>query len=166
VLGTCSKALGLVIWWLLDIHQAVERCNMPMLEASLKHGALSLLDAVLHFGSYGVHWSWPKTDWWFALRSLVQFQKSASPLSPGWSFIKFFVHKYSMGNFSEFGRWMAAYGKMGWPLGNFGEFWAWWHSRPKWLEVNDILTNLTALKYNARRNRVYLIVGADDHDRY
>jgi hypothetical protein len=61
---------------------------------------------------------------------------------------------------------MAAYGKMGWPLGNFGEFWAWWHSRPKWLEVNDILTNLTALKYNARRNRVYLIVGADDHDRY
>jgi hypothetical protein len=30
----------------------------------------------------------------------------------------------------------------------------------------ELLTNLTALKYNARRNRVYLIVGADDHDRY
>jgi hypothetical protein len=41
---------------------------------------------------------------------------------------------------------MPAYGILGWPLGIFGEIWVWWQSRPKWLEVNDIVTNLTALK--------------------
>jgi hypothetical protein len=35
---------------------------------------------------------------------------------------------------------------MGWLLEIFGESWAWWQSRPKWLGVNDIVTNLTALK--------------------
>jgi hypothetical protein len=41
---------------------------------------------------------------------------------------------------------MPAYGILGWPLWIFGEIWVWWQSRPKWLEVNDIVTNLTALK--------------------
>jgi hypothetical protein len=81
VLRTCSKTLGLAIWWLLDIHQAVDCCNMPMLQAALKHGALSLLDAILHFGSYGVYWDWLETGLWFPLRNLAQFQLGLTTVS-------------------------------------------------------------------------------------
>jgi hypothetical protein len=117
-----------------------------MLQAALQHGALSLLDAILHFGSYGVYRHWLEKGPWLSLRNLVQFQHSASPMSPSRFVRPTLCAQVSYGGIFEFRRWMPAYGILGWPLWIFGEIWVWWQSRPKWLEVNDIVTNLTALK--------------------
>jgi pimeloyl-ACP methyl ester carboxylesterase len=55
--------------------------------------ALVLLDAIPHFGSYGVYWNWLKTDPWFPLRNV----RSRMPAyeSMGWP----------LGMFGEFWAW-------------------------------------------------------------
>ena len=129
----------------------------------IKARALVLLDAIPHFGSYGVYWNWLKTDPWFPLRNLVHFQHPTSPLSSDRLVHQaFFGHKYPMENVPEFRSRMPAYESMGWPLGMFGEFWAWWKGNPKWLDVREVVANLIKPEDDGQHDQVCIIVGAED----
>lgn len=125
--------------------------------------ALVLLDAIPHFGSYGVYWNWLKTDPWFPLRNVVHLQHPTSPLSSDRLVHQaFFGHEYPMERVADFRRWMPAYESMGWPLGMFGDFWAWWQGNPRWLDVKDVIANLTKPTDSGPLRRVCIIVGAED----
>lgn len=129
----------------------------------IKARALVLLDAIPHFGSYGVYWNWLKTDPWFPLRNLVHFQHPTSPLSSDRLVHQaFFGHKYPMEKVPEFRSRMPAYESMGWPLGMFGEFWAWWKGNPKWLDINEVIVNLAKPNDDGQHDQVCIIVGAED----
>jgi pimeloyl-ACP methyl ester carboxylesterase len=129
----------------------------------IKARALVLLDAIPHFGSYGVYWNWLKTDPWFPLRNMVHFQHPTSPLSSDRLVHQaFFGHKYPMENVPDFRRWMPAYESMGWPLGMFGDLWAWWKGRPRWLDTKDIVANLSKTTDDGRHHRVCIVLGAED----
>lgn len=129
----------------------------------IKARALVLLDAIPHFGSYGVYWNWLKTDPWFPMRNVVHFQHPTSPLSSDRLVHQaFFGHKYPMEKIADFRRWMPAYESMGWPLGMFGEFWAWWQGSPKWLDIKEVTANLAQPTHDAQRQKVCIIVGAED----
>lgn len=128
----------------------------------IKARALVLLDAIPHFGSYGVYWNWLKTDPWFPLRNLVHFQHPTSPLSSDRLVHQaFFGHEYPMEKVPEFRRRMPAYESMGWPLGMFGEFWAWWKGNPKWLDIKEIIANLVE-PTDDDQHQVCIIVGSED----
>ena len=132
-------------------------------QSVIKARALVLLDAIPHFGSYGVYWNWLKTDPWIPLRNLVHFEHPTSPLSTDRLVHQaFFGRKYPKENVPEFRRWMPAYESMGWALGMVGEFWAWWNGNPKWLDVQDVIANLAKPTDHGQHHQVCIIVGAED----
>lgn len=129
----------------------------------IKARALCLLDAIPHFGSYGVYWNWWKTDPWFPLRNLLHFQHPTSPLSSDRLVHQaFFGRQYPMSKVYEFRRWMPSYESMGWPIGMFGEFWAWWQGRPKWLDPKNVLRSLARPEKRDHRAQICIIVGSED----
>jgi pimeloyl-ACP methyl ester carboxylesterase len=121
--------------------------------------ALGLLNAVSHFGSYGVYWNRLKTDLWLPLRSLMHFQHPTSPLSSDRLIHRaFFGHVYPTANAPDFRRWMLAYESMGWATEMVGDFWAWLQGEPRWLNAKDIVANPTELTDSHQRNRVCIVV--------
>lgn len=125
--------------------------------------ALCLLDAIPHFGSYGVYWNWFKTDPWFPLRGWLHLQHPTSPLSSDRLVQQaFFGRRFPQAMVPGFRRWMPAYESMGWPLGMFGSFWAWWKGTPKWLDARDIIRNISHSTGGNQHTRICIMVGGED----
>ncbi|KAM0720929.1 hypothetical protein Q7P37_003214 [Cladosporium fusiforme] len=125
--------------------------------------ALCLLDAIPHFGSYGVYWNWFKTDPWFPLRGWLHLQHPTSPLSSDRLVQQaFFGRSFPATMVAEFRRWMPAYESMGWPLGMFGEFWAWCIGRPRWLDAKDIVRNISRSQEENLHAQICIMVGSED----
>lgn len=129
----------------------------------LQARALCLVDAIPHFGSYGVYWNWFMTDPWFPLRSWLHLQHPTSPLSSD-RLVKqaFFGKLFPQEMVPEFRRWMPAYESMRWAMGMCGDFWSWWKGRPKWLVARDIVRNISQSSGEDQRTRVCIMVGSED----
>lgn len=129
----------------------------------LQARALCLVDAIAHFGSYGVYWNWFKTDPWFPLRSWLHLQHPTSPLSSD-RLVKqaFFGRRFPQESVSEFRRWMPAYESMRWAMGMCGNLWSWWKGRPQWLNARDIVQNISQSSGEDQRARICIMVGSED----
>lgn len=129
----------------------------------LQARAICLVDAIPHFGSFGVYWNWFKTDPWFPLRSWLHLQHPTSPLSSDRLVQQaFFGRQFPRQLVSEFRRWMPAYESMRWALGMFGSFWGWLKGRPRWLGAGNIVRNLSNGTVGGRRTRICIMVGSED----
>ena len=97
------------------------------------------------------------------LRSLLHLQHPSSPLSsPGLVHGAFFTHKYPWSDTREFMRWMSPYECMGWPIGQMGHFAAWWQGSSTWLNVKDILRNISAFSHGQGNDSVCVMSGSED----
>jgi pimeloyl-ACP methyl ester carboxylesterase len=125
--------------------------------------ALCLLGAVPHFGMLPVYWNWACSDPWFLLRSLFHFQHPSSPLStPRLVYGRFFGSQFPMSSVPEFMSWMPYYESMGWPMGQMGGFWAWLRGRPKWLDIQRIISNISGANTTDHKDAVCVMVGDQD----
>lgn len=124
---------------------------------------LCLVDAIPHFGSYGLYWNWFKHDPWFPLRSILHLQHPNSLLStPNLVHGAFFGSSFPQSRVPEFMQWMAPYESMGWPMGMAGDFSAWRRDQPSWLSVHDILRNIECTDQTGSGDRICILIGGED----
>ncbi|KAK3718504.1 hypothetical protein LTR37_005008 [Vermiconidia calcicola] len=110
-----------------------------------------------------VYWNWAKHDPWFFVRSLFHLQHPTSPLSST-SLVHgaFFGHECPRSHVSEFMRWMPACESMGWPTGMMGSLGEWWRGSSSWLDLDQVVRNITGNRNSLSSDRVCIMLGSED----
>lgn len=131
----------------------------PKLRA--KASGLCLVGAIPSYGSYDIYWNWFKQDPWFPLRSWLHLQHPDSPLSTE-ELVHgaFFGHKYPRSQVGAFKQWFPPFESMGWPVGMMGSFSAWISGKNKWLNENDVVSNIESIADD--KDKICVIIGKED----
>jgi hypothetical protein len=97
------------------------------------------------------------------LRTAFHFQHPTSPLSSDRLVHgAFFCKSFPRSAVSVFAQWMPSYESMKWPMAMMGSFTAWWKGLPSWLNLKDILSNVTSVQSHLRGDHVCIMVGSED----